>query len=213
VTFRRSLALAIALFVMGLGLKARTGRPFPILISAIRNAVGCINVVFRPSQGFMICNECSAIVRTFPVADLEKTLTEMELSPRCGQRVVSGLRIREPLSWLFEDGCIHVPPMWEGRLAAGVDGRRYPILKWPGGKGQSKEAKAHAFLSAARPGRSNGRAPSCAGTRHCRYLSLTLQPGQLIFIKDAVQQHMQSAPHQELLEFFSSDLLAKAGPD
>jgi hypothetical protein len=40
---------------------------------------GCLYGVIDGEQGNIICNECSASVRTVPAAELEKTLTEMDL--------------------------------------------------------------------------------------------------------------------------------------
>jgi hypothetical protein len=76
----------------GSGFESPIGTTLPHSDFGDPDCCGCLKVVFRPSRGFMICNECSAIVRTFPVADLEKTLTEMELAldvaselcPACG---------------------------------------------------------------------------------------------------------------------------------
>jgi hypothetical protein len=53
---------------------------------------GCLFGIGRGDQADIVCNECNAIVRTVPVADLERTLREMELQgdvasaicPRCG---------------------------------------------------------------------------------------------------------------------------------
>jgi hypothetical protein len=41
---------------------------------------GCLNAVTRGDQADIICGECDATIRTVPVADLERVITEMELS-------------------------------------------------------------------------------------------------------------------------------------
>jgi hypothetical protein len=53
---------------------------------------GCLTGVIRGDQADIVCNECGALVRSVPAADLEQTLTEMELTlelasamcPHCG---------------------------------------------------------------------------------------------------------------------------------
>jgi hypothetical protein len=54
---------------------------------------GCLIAVIRGREAVIVCNECSAEVRSVPVADLQRTLDEMELSldvcaemcPHCGK--------------------------------------------------------------------------------------------------------------------------------
>jgi hypothetical protein len=41
---------------------------------------GCLNAVTRGDEADIICGECDALIRTVPVADLERVITEMELS-------------------------------------------------------------------------------------------------------------------------------------
>jgi hypothetical protein len=41
---------------------------------------GCLYGLIEGEQGSILCNECSASVRTVPAVDLEKTLATMELS-------------------------------------------------------------------------------------------------------------------------------------
>ena len=41
---------------------------------------GCFNFFIRGETVEIVCNECNLMVRTVPVADLQKTLTEMELA-------------------------------------------------------------------------------------------------------------------------------------
>ncbi len=53
---------------------------------------GCLNGIICGDQADIVCNECEAIVRTVPVADLQQTFDEMELTlemdsamcPHCG---------------------------------------------------------------------------------------------------------------------------------
>ena len=53
---------------------------------------GCLNVVIDGATAELVCNECGAIVRTFPSSKVEQTLTEVELGlslssamcPHCG---------------------------------------------------------------------------------------------------------------------------------
>jgi ribosomal protein S27AE len=53
---------------------------------------GCLNGIAYGGQAVIVCNECLAEVQTVPVAELEQTLHEMELSldvataecPHCG---------------------------------------------------------------------------------------------------------------------------------
>jgi hypothetical protein len=53
---------------------------------------GCLFPVMRGDQADIVCNECAAVVRTVPAADLKRTFDEMELSldltrercPHCG---------------------------------------------------------------------------------------------------------------------------------
>src|SRR5713226_8156600 len=53
---------------------------------------GCLNGIIRGDQADIVCNECEAVIRTVPVADLRQILDEMELTldlssaecPRCG---------------------------------------------------------------------------------------------------------------------------------
>jgi hypothetical protein len=53
---------------------------------------GCLNGIIRRDQASIVCNECEAVIRTVPSAELRKTLTEMELTlaicteicPHCG---------------------------------------------------------------------------------------------------------------------------------
>jgi hypothetical protein len=60
---------------------------------------GCLNGVIRGDQADILCNECGAIVRTVPAADLQRTFDEMELTldlctemcPHCGKvNVIAG---------------------------------------------------------------------------------------------------------------------------
>jgi hypothetical protein len=60
---------------------------------------GCLDAVIDGDQAVIQCNECNAVIRNVPVADLERTLTEMELTldccsemcPHCGSvNVISG---------------------------------------------------------------------------------------------------------------------------
>jgi hypothetical protein len=44
------------------------------------NCCGCLNGIIRGDVAEIICNECSVTVRTVPAADLQRTLTEMELT-------------------------------------------------------------------------------------------------------------------------------------
>ena len=41
---------------------------------------GCLNGVIRGHQADIVCNECAAVIRTVPVADLQRTLDTMELA-------------------------------------------------------------------------------------------------------------------------------------
>jgi hypothetical protein len=41
---------------------------------------GCLDGIIRGDEAEIMCNECGALVRTVPTADLERTLTEMELT-------------------------------------------------------------------------------------------------------------------------------------
>ena len=53
---------------------------------------GCLNGIVRGEQAAIVCNECGALIRTVPTADLQQTLTDMELTldlasaicPHCG---------------------------------------------------------------------------------------------------------------------------------
>ena len=40
---------------------------------------GCLNAVVHGDQADVVCNECGAILRSVPAADLRKTFDEMEL--------------------------------------------------------------------------------------------------------------------------------------
>ncbi len=41
---------------------------------------GCLNAVTRADEADIVCGECGAIIRTVPAADVERVLSEMELS-------------------------------------------------------------------------------------------------------------------------------------
>ena len=53
---------------------------------------GCLNGFMRGDQADIVCNECNAVIRAVPAADLQRTLDEMELTldvasakcPHCG---------------------------------------------------------------------------------------------------------------------------------
>jgi hypothetical protein len=53
---------------------------------------GCLNGIVRGEQADIVCNECDAVVRTVPAANLQQTLADMELAldtaaemcPHCG---------------------------------------------------------------------------------------------------------------------------------
>jgi hypothetical protein len=53
---------------------------------------GCLNGVIRGDEADIVCNECGAVLRTVPVANVERALTELELTlevasemcPHCG---------------------------------------------------------------------------------------------------------------------------------
>jgi hypothetical protein len=53
---------------------------------------GCLNGVILENRAYIVCNECGAVVQTVPVADLQRTLDQMELTlevasaecPQCG---------------------------------------------------------------------------------------------------------------------------------
>jgi hypothetical protein len=55
---------------------------------------GCLYPVERGDEADLVCNECGALVRTVPIADVERTLLQMALSqgfctatcPHCGAR-------------------------------------------------------------------------------------------------------------------------------
>ena len=54
---------------------------------------GCLSPVARVDQADIVCDECAAILRTVPVADIRTTFDEMEASldvasekcPHCGE--------------------------------------------------------------------------------------------------------------------------------
>lgn len=54
---------------------------------------GCLNAFLRGDRAEIICNECEVVVRTVAIADLQRTLDEMELTldlatvqcPHCGE--------------------------------------------------------------------------------------------------------------------------------
>jgi hypothetical protein len=41
---------------------------------------GCLNGIIRGNQADIVCNECDAMIKTVPAADLQRTLDEMELT-------------------------------------------------------------------------------------------------------------------------------------
>jgi hypothetical protein len=44
---------------------------------------GCLDVFINEDEAAIRCNECDALIRTVPTSDLERTLTEMELTLDC----------------------------------------------------------------------------------------------------------------------------------
>jgi hypothetical protein len=44
---------------------------------------GCLVGIIRGEEAEIVCNECAAVIRTVPAAELQQTLTEMELTLDC----------------------------------------------------------------------------------------------------------------------------------
>ena len=44
------------------------------------NCCGCLNAVTRGDEADIVCGECDAIIRTVSAGDVDRVLTEMELS-------------------------------------------------------------------------------------------------------------------------------------
>src|SRR5215471_15546803 len=76
----------------GSGVEGVIGTTLPHESFGDPDCCGCLNGVVRGDQADIVCNECASVVRTVPAADLQQTLTEMELSlevcselcPQCG---------------------------------------------------------------------------------------------------------------------------------
>src|ERR1044071_9714178 len=64
----------------GTGFEGVVGTTLPHSEFGDADCCGCLNGISRGEQADIVCNECDAVVRTVPAAELQQTLTEMELS-------------------------------------------------------------------------------------------------------------------------------------
>jgi hypothetical protein len=82
----------IALRVTDWGLKEAIETTLPYSAFGDWDCCGCLNGIICGEQATIVCNECDAVIRTVPTADLEQTLTDMEFTlevasemcPHCG---------------------------------------------------------------------------------------------------------------------------------
>ena len=89
---RRLSALVTALYVTVLVLRVVIGTTLPHQCFGDPDCCGCLNGIIRGDVADIVCNECEAVVRTVPPAELQRTLDEMELTldvasaqcPHCG---------------------------------------------------------------------------------------------------------------------------------
>jgi hypothetical protein len=70
---------------------------------------GCVVVVERGDQADLICNECSALIRTVPLERAATTLAEMESTEICSARCM-------------RCGALHA--LWSAEYLSGILGNR-----------------------------------------------------------------------------------------
>jgi hypothetical protein len=64
----------------GSGFEGVIGTTLPHSDFGDPDCCGCLNGVMRGDEADIVCNECDAVVRTVPAAELQQTLTEMGLT-------------------------------------------------------------------------------------------------------------------------------------
>src|SRR5262249_41916451 len=64
----------------GSGYEGPVGTALPHADFGDPECCGCLCGTIREQQADIVCNECRTVVRTVPVADLQRTLDEMELT-------------------------------------------------------------------------------------------------------------------------------------
>ena len=77
----------------GSGYEGPVGTALPHADFGDPECCGCLCGTIREQQADIVCNECGTVVRTVPVADLQRTLDDMELTldvctemcPHCGK--------------------------------------------------------------------------------------------------------------------------------
>jgi hypothetical protein len=69
---------------------------------------GCLIVKYRGDRADLICNECSALIRTVPADQVETALTEMLWQWRTRQRDVPALRTCQHIPGLLIHAGLHL---------------------------------------------------------------------------------------------------------
>ena len=67
--------------------------------------------VEQGSAAHITCNECGLVLKSVPIADLRRTLDEMELTLRSGYREVHTLWRSKSVPWIFADAGVYVSRM------------------------------------------------------------------------------------------------------
>ena len=94
---------------------------------------GCLNGVIRGDQADIVCNECGTVLRTVPVANVGRTLTELELKLEVASEMCPHCGSGESVPGLFHHARIHLSAVRKGRSPSRVAGLARPdVWKRPG---------------------------------------------------------------------------------